>query len=140
MIPGAPLYGFCIGNGYSCEKYRKSFHQTRKNSMKMTDFSRMRPSTDQIKKFFDGSTQKNQLVLNPRSKKYILRPNDELQSIRIFQKISFFAYFFIPIKIETPIFYSFKGPKKPWSALCARLGASCPSIDWGCSAKRRICQ
>ena len=69
-------------------------HQKRrKNSMKMIDFSWMGTSRNQIKNRKLWSTQKNQLVLNPRSKKYITRPNDELWRIQIFQKIHMFCGF-----------------------------------------------
>ena len=64
----------------------------RKNSMKMTDFSWMGTSRNQIKNRKLWSTQKNQLVLNMQSEKYIYRRNDELWRIQIFQKISFFLF------------------------------------------------
>ena len=62
----------------------------RKNSMKMSEFSWMGTSRNQIKNPKKGSTQKNQLVLNMQSEKYIYRRNDELWRIRIFQKIWIF--------------------------------------------------
>ena len=49
-----------------------------KKSKKITDFSPQSIYMINFKIPKYGSTQKNQLVLNPRTEKYFTRPNDEL--------------------------------------------------------------
>ena len=66
--------------------------KSRKNSMKITDFSPRSVYMNNFKIPKDGSTQKNQPVMIKRTEKYFPGPNDELWRIRIFQKISFWVF------------------------------------------------
>ena len=115
-------------------KKNMTLQKSRKNSMKMTDFSPRSIYMNNFKIPKYGSTQKNQPVMNPRTEKYIYRPNDELWRIWFFIYLFIFLNYFSALcgyKIDTPICFWYFPLWGPYRVLHFLVGPYGPSA--GCN-------
>ena len=101
MIPGGPLYGFCIGNGYTGGEWPEIWSR---NVQKLKENDRFC-----MNEVFRGAFGSK---LGPGGKKYAgddpevrFKPKPCFRGVLkdSFFNPDFFAYFWLPIKIETPI-------------------------------------